>query len=205
MSTLARTVDPAEFAVGLDEVKAYARIDADNNTEDALLLQMIAEATDLIEGPNGLISRTLLTQTWQWKIDEFPSGGATFFEIPLPPLQSISSITYVDTAGATQTWDASEYVVDTNSSPGRVELAYQATWPTTRDILNAVTITFVSGYGADRTDVPTGIRRGIAMLVTHWFDNRNPVVFGGQVSRIPRVVPLGIMSLLNQYRVVTFK
>jgi len=104
-------------------------------------------------------------------MDAWPSGD--YFELEYPPLATITSIVYTDAAGDEQTWDSSEYVVDTDYRPGRVYLAYNKTWPTLRGMRNAITVTYTCGYGAD-TDVPENIVSAILLLVGGWFENRIP-------------------------------
>lgn len=96
--------------------------------------------------------RQLITATWDLVLDyaDFPAGTRTPIEIPLPPLQSITSITYVDTAGATQTLSSTLYRAITESGPkaqpGLVIPVYGEVWPSVRDDLSVVTIRFVAGY-----------------------------------------------------------
>ena len=53
------------------------------------------------------MGRALLTQTWDMYLDEFPCAGEII--IPLSPLQSVTSVSYVDQHGATQTWASANY------------------------------------------------------------------------------------------------
>ena len=98
--------------------------------------------------------RAFITQTWDDKRDGFPSGldddGGIW--LPKAPLISVTSISYIDTAGVTQTWSSALYTVDAPAGPkarfGRITPIYGQLFPVTRDIENAVTIRFVAGYGA---------------------------------------------------------
>lgn len=91
------------------------------------------------------LSRAIITQTWELVLDAFPASGV--IDLPLPPLQSVVSITYTDVDGNTTTLAVAEYVVDAESTPGRVMLGYEKTWPDTRDYPGAVRVRFVAGYG----------------------------------------------------------
>ena len=53
-------------------------------------------------------------------MDSWPLGD---IEIPNPPLQSVSSIKYKDSAGTEATWADTNYIVDPDSFLGRVVLA----------------------------------------------------------------------------------
>lgn len=120
--------------------------------------------------------RALITQTWELALDAFPASPgvagyagrspAGAIELPHPPLQSVTSVVYVDAAGASQTLDPSAYVVDTRSEPGRLVPAYGTVWPATRHgYPSAVVITYVAGYGATGASVPRDIRNGILVRV----------------------------------------
>ena len=52
------------------------------------------------------------------------------FELPYPPLQSITSIKYIDADGVLQTVAASVYQLDTYREPGLVKPAWLQSWPT---------------------------------------------------------------------------
>lgn len=94
--------------------------------------------------------RAMITQTWDLVLDAFPgSTGRNPFaalEIPLPPLQSVVSVKYLATDGTLTTLAAGYYVVDLDSTPGRVMPAYGKTWPATLDYPGAVRVQFVAGY-----------------------------------------------------------
>ena len=65
-------------------------------------------------------------------------------------MQSISSVTYLDADGATQTVAGSVYTLDNADEHGRAWVLLQdgEEWPDVGDYGNAVTVTFVAGYGA---------------------------------------------------------
>jgi uncharacterized phiE125 gp8 family phage protein len=50
--------------------------------------------------------RALITQTWDLKLDAFPCGAAIVAAVAG---HVVTSITYVDTSGTTQTWSAALY------------------------------------------------------------------------------------------------
>ena len=96
---LKRTVDPAELPVTLDEVKAHLRVTS--STEDADIMGYLLSVVSSLDGDQGLLNgRALVTQTWEMKLYGFPLDGV---EIPIAPVQSVISITYVDSDGAEQT------------------------------------------------------------------------------------------------------
>lgn len=189
---LTRTTAPTVEPITRAEAKAHSRVTVSDDDEyiDALI-----EATrDRIENHT---KRALLTQTWRLTLDSFPLGRRDII-LPWSPLQSVTSITYVDTNGTTQTWASSNYTVDTGATPGRVRLAYDVLYPSIRHQPNAVTVTFVAGYGAAASALPAGIVHACKILFGHYYDNREPVVTGTVATPIPETWK----ALLGPYRVL---
>lgn len=191
---LAQTAAPTDEPVEVADILAHCRIDATD--EDApYIASLIGTARRWVEQITG---RQLITSTRTMSLDAFPCG-----EIRLPgsPVQSITSITYTDSAGDAQTWAADQYQADLISVPARVAPAYGVVYPGTQTgVYNAVTITYVAGYGDAKTDVPQDIRHAIMLLVAHWYENREPVNIGNIVSDIP----MGAQFLLAPYRIQRF-
>jgi uncharacterized phiE125 gp8 family phage protein len=123
------------------------------------------------------LQRALISQSWQMLLDRFPSD---VIEVRICPVIAVSSVTYLDTAGASQTLPTSIYAVDTANEPGRLTLKYAQSWPTTYSQANAVTVNFTAGYGTEASAVPAEAKLAIRMLVSHWFNNREAVGSVGQ-------------------------
>ena len=172
---LVRTVAPAELPLTIDELISHLNATGATESQRADMMAYLRSAVDQLDGDMGLLNRALVTQTWQLKLDAFPSRG--YFDLPLAPLQSVSSITYLDSNGDSQTLAASKYrVLNANDAMnrGRVELEYGENWPSTYSVQQAVTVTFVAGYGA-RNAVPHHTRHLILFAVKEAYDHRTPV------------------------------
>jgi uncharacterized phiE125 gp8 family phage protein len=180
------TIEP----VTLPEAKLHLKIDSDT-TDDNLVTALITAAREQAEKYTG---RALIEQSWEYKFEEFEDDE---IELPNPPAISVTSITYVDTSGVTQTLSTSVYDLDAHTDPGRVFLKYNQLWPSTLDIENAVTITYKCGYGTAASSVPASIRAAILLIIGHLYQNRENVVVG----RTPVELPQGAESLLNAYRI----
>jgi uncharacterized phiE125 gp8 family phage protein len=74
----------------------------------------------------------------------------------------------------------------TTREPGQVVLAYDKTWPAVRYQAQAVTIVYVSGYGAAASAIPMRCIHAMKLLVRHWFENRATVNIGNIVNEIPQ-------------------
>lgn len=155
------TAPPVE-PVTLDEVKASLRLTTAD--EDTLLTNFIIAARMDCEFKTG---RSLITTAWRLTLDSFDE----LREIPKPPLQSVTSVTYVDSNGTEQTLDPSAYRVDSDSEPGRIE-PVDAQWPATKTQVNAVTVLFTAGYGDAGSAVPMPVRQWIILAVGDMYANR---------------------------------
>lgn len=184
---------PAELPVTRALAKAHVRANADDTSEDDLFDQIIAAATEDAETH---LWRKLVTQTWDIWFDGFPCGGEGF-EVPLPPLQSVTSITYVDADGVTQTLSSSLYQVDTSAEPAVIRAAYNETWPVVRDqTQQVVKVRAVVGYGGAAL-VPKAIVQGILVLIADRYEHRESFVTGTIVSDLPSAA----RHLLDRYAV----
>jgi len=181
--------EPAAEPIDAEEAREHLRLDL--TLEDALLDGLITAARRKVEE---LTARGLMTQTWELRLDSFP----TTIYVPLSPLDAtapITSIKYVDTEGVEQTLAAANYTVDRYSEPGRIVPAYGLSWPSTRAVPNAVTVQFKVGYG-EADDVPEAIKLAIKQLLAHWYENREPVSIG---SAAIAEIPLTMAALLSPY------
>lgn len=191
----AETSAPSAEPVTLAEARDWLKLDATGSPEthpdDDIVSALIAAARRQCEDVE--CHNQIVTATYTAKLDRFPAGDCDLIYLPKPPLQSVTSITYIDEDGATQTWDAANYIVHApDRAPGFVELGVNKDWPDTRDQKNAVTITFVCGYGA-ASAVPDGIKQWILANVAARYETR-------EAETANRVVKTYIDHLLDPYR-----
>ena len=173
--------EPTTEPVSLQECKDHLRIVHDD--EDTLIEAYAKAARRYVE--QVLCWRALITQELELVLDNFQSQ----FKLPRPPLQEITSIKYTDKDGTEHTVDADNYIVDTDSEPGRIVPAYGKSWPTdTLEPINAVRIRYKAGYGDNAEDVPQELRQAILILTAHFYEMREPVVVGQTVANVPWTV-----------------
>ena len=149
------TTAPSGRVVSTSDLKSHLR---ELSTDRDSGIELAHDAA--VERFESDLRRQFLTATWKLHLPKFPS----YIEITRCPVQSVSSITYVDAAGATQTLASDQYQVNTTKEPAIIRPAYGVSWPTTRDVEQAVTVTFVCGYGT-AADVPSGIVNAIELFV----------------------------------------
>lgn len=190
----------AASVVEIEELKDHLRIALSVVDEDNALLRLIAMATESAER---YLRRPLLTQTFRESRDAFPCGRE--WRLQKPPLQTVSSVQYLDRSGTLQTMDADDYVVDAPSGPdavhGRIVLADGAYWPSPGVCTaNVARVEFVAGYGDSSSDVPEPIRHGILLLASQMYEHREPVVTGMTAT----AMPMSIEYLWSPYRALVW-
>ena len=139
--TYSVTVEPTTEPITLNELKDRLRVascDFDSEIEN-----LLTAGRKQVEYET---HRKLVTQTVAIRLDDFPSGDV--IEMRLPPVSAVTSVAYVDTAGDSQTYAASNYNTDFTSTPPRIMLVDGSSWPAVKNEPNAVTVTVTAGYGA---------------------------------------------------------
>ena len=180
----APTIEPVTLA------EAKEHLVVEHSQDDAKISNLITAARQWVEQ---VTWRALISQTWKLRLKRFPCGALL---LPKPPLQSVSSIAYLDADGNSQTWNSSKWITDIYSEPGFIQPAWGESYPATRGIANSVTVTFVAGYGATTDTVPEPIRTAIMQHVAHSYENRTPQITGQTVDDFR----LHLESLLLPYK-----
>jgi uncharacterized phiE125 gp8 family phage protein len=186
---LVMTAAPAAEPISLAEAKAHLRIDADD--EDALLTSLIAAARMFVERT---LSLALITESWSLYLDGWPRSGT--IALPLHPVQTVTAVRIYDPDDAPTVVDSDTYSVDVLSDPGRLVVSAGSGQLAPARLLNAFEIAFTAGFGDAPEDVPEPIRHAVKLLVTHWYEHREPVVLG----QLPQEVPATVAGLLLPYR-----
>jgi uncharacterized phiE125 gp8 family phage protein len=196
---------PSAEPIELAEAKEHLRILEADDAQDTYIESLITVARESVED---LCERALMSQTWDFYFDRFPRWYGhrqlhpyeipmqEALRIPMPPLQSVTSIKYIDSTGALVTLDPANYVVDTASEQARVYPSYGNIWPTARWIQNAVTIRALCGYTSADV-IPEKLKQALKLLVANYFENREPAVVS---TGVPRELPFAIEALLSGYK-----
>jgi len=180
---LTRTLDSASEVLSLAEVKNQIRVTT--TADDDSFRLFIAAVRHRVEW---LLGKTLITSTWEYKTDTF----ACEICLPMGPIQSVSSISYVDTDGATQSF--TDFQVDKS---GRLRPSFGNSWPSTRLQYDAVTITYIAGE-THAGNVPEDIKLAMLLLVGASDIAREDTVIGAGV--VVSQIPDGAQSLLAAHK-----
>lgn len=184
------TTGPTVEPVNVED--ARRNLDLDDLYRDEDLELWITEARKAVEYDARV---ALNTQTRSLALHCFPASDS--FEVgTVSPLISVTSITYLDTAGASQTLATSVYKVDTARRPGVVWLKYTQTWPSTYGEANAVTVTYTAGYGPAASDVPEAAKTAMYLLMRYRLDNPD----GYRVGKDEKDGIQGYWTAINRLR-----
>lgn len=176
-----RLITPPEPAVTVDEAKANSRVPDD--IEDALILGFIRSAGAYAETYCG---RAFGPQTWEVVLDGFP---ATDIDLPVGPVASVTSITYLDPAGvstpllASGAWELEEF-----SDPGTIRRL--GSWPVTCTSRSAVLVRYVAGLGW-----PEEVRDAVLLMVGQRINQREATTADPMHE-----IPFGARAFLDLHR-----
>jgi uncharacterized phiE125 gp8 family phage protein len=207
------TVEP----ITLQQAKSQCRVDFPD--DDLLITGLITAARQYAEKRT---NRAFYTQTWLRTLDFFPLYGrmdgsrspserdtwpyGTWYwdrvtiDLPHNRVQSVTSITYIDSNGDTQTLPTSAYNVDVTSMPARITPNQGMFWPILNNYIpGSVQITYVAGSygdGVDTNTIPQTIVQAMLMLIAHWYTHREAA------SELPlKNLPLAVDALLETEKI----
>jgi uncharacterized phiE125 gp8 family phage protein len=152
-------------------------------TGDDLAMSMLDAIVDKLQNDT---SRTIMTTEWEAVYPRFP-WQSDCFQMPRPPLNSITSIQYRDADFNLQTFDSSNYrAVLSDQGQGLIALADGSEWPDTYwGAPDAVTVTLLAGYATDTADVPAHIQQISRLWFTHMWDQGRDAVVNVPVNEMP--------------------
>lgn len=157
--------------VTVAEAKLHLKMD-DIDADDDLITVLIAAATEYAQKYcNRVFINTTVTQVY----DLFPCSGDVL-RLAVSPVVSVESVSYKDADGNNQTWDSTNYLVDTYTEPCLISEKNNKTYPDTLDERNAVTVTYTAGFGTTASAVPVPIKQAILLLIGHFYNHREDTV-----------------------------
>lgn len=131
--TVLQSSAPGELFT-LAGVKDWLKVE--HSSDDALITSLITAARSTAEM---FLRRSLTPKSYAW----IGAQLADFIALPYPALRAVDAVRYYAPQETTlATVDADTYTVCIDTSPGIVQLAEGATWPTTALRVDAVRITY---------------------------------------------------------------
>ncbi len=180
METYVVITAPATEPITLAEAKLHLRVN--NSVEDALITALITAARQFVEGYTW---RPLMTQTVDVVFDTIIDKTIL---INKAPVQSVTSVKYLDLNGTEQTISSTLYVTDFINSPCRVKLD---TIPSIKDTLNAFKVRVVCGYTSAAL-IPQTYKSAMLLIIGHLYENKQQAQ-----SQTLSEIPFGVYTLLD--------
>lgn len=174
---------PGPF-LDLETAKAHVRADDD---DDTLIAAYVGAACGHIDGPEAWLGRAIGRQTLELRLNEFPYCHRS---LGYPPLVSVTSVKYLDVAGAEQVVNPASYVVDETG----IELSPGAAWPAAYMRRDAIRIRYEAGY----VTPPPAIVAATLLMVGDLYQNRE-TSGAGVISAVP--MSTTVANLLSPFRV----
>lgn len=180
----------AQLPITINTFKQHARWDLD--IEDPLIQLYMQAATEWAEEQT---RRAIMQRNYLVVRDQFPT---TIWSLPLGYVDSITSVKYLDSDGAEQTWASANYVIDNASNhEARLYPKPGFSFPTIGDYLSAARVTLVAGWSA--VNVPYTIREALLLKTASFFDVRAP----GDPD--PMVLEDAALKLLQGWRLPPYR
>jgi len=175
------TVEP----VTLSEAKAQLRVDSEH--EDPTIYRYITAARTYLEGQT---RRALAPAKYRYTMSYF----LPVIDLPMPPVTDVTLFQYVDENGSLQT--LTDYDVYGLGAKARLAPKYGEQWPLALRRPESVIIEFEAGY----RHLPEDLKHALLLLVSHFYEIRQPAIVGTSVGNVPMTVE----ALISPYRVVGF-
>ena len=188
--------------LSLEPIKQHLVVEHD---EDDALIELYRDAA--VEHVENVTRRTLPLSQYRMSLEEF----SPCMELRAPPIRSITTVTYADSNGDRQVMPVSDLRVNTDYEWARI--TPKTSFPQGADVV----LTVIAGYGkvpdgsldafpytfpmvfedgVDDYPMPNPLRLATLLLIAHWYENREEVVVGSSVAKIP----VGVEALLFKYR-----
>ena len=172
-------IPPLIEPLSLAEIKMHLRCDTEDTVEDEALIDIGIAAREHIED---ITRRHLLTQTWDFKLHNWPYGNS--IKLPGGNLQTVLYVKWKNTFGNETTLiESTDYLIEQNwGKCGRIITPTGKTWPSEALYpVNPITIRFVSGWGTAKS-VPYKIKAACKMICADLYEMRGEPVLGQTVT-----------------------
>lgn len=197
---LRRISGPESEPLTLAQAKAQSNIDPDITAWDLFLTEAIEEARDATEKylQATLCATRYVLEGSSWPCDPYAAGAFGAVVLPMGPVLQVDSVSYLDRDGARQVLGPAAYTL---TPAGFVVPAFNTQWPFARLTPGSIAIEYTAGWQGDgspedASGVPRAIRRGLKMLVAHWFENREAILTG----TISKELEQGYKDAIQAYR-----
>ncbi len=160
------TTAPATEPVSTADAKTYLNVST--SLHNTLIDNLVSAARAHYENYTGtaVITQTI-TQIWDYT-------PCAIFELSVSPVSGTPVMSYTDENGSYQTWDSSNYTLDTISPLARIVKKTTASWPSTGDFPARWKCVYSAGY-ANAAAVPEDVIDSILLMVGFLYENREDI------------------------------
>ncbi|EJL25602.1 head-tail connector protein [Novosphingobium sp. AP12] len=169
----------------IEACKAHLRVDGED--EDDLIAALRDASIDFVERYCQI--KLAPTEGIKWTAGGFPCSTAQALPLSVSPVRSITSIGWLDAAGAAVEGDVGNFRL---TQRGDLAPAIGGSWPS--GIGGGVSIVFAAGYDAEAA--PPSLLVAVRMFLGHLYKNREAVTDRGTEAE----VPFGVRQLCAPFR-----
>ena len=158
-ATPASRIDNRVLPITLEDFKTHLRIE--HNDSDRYLLDKLQTATQQVED---YIGAPVIEREFKIVLSAWPTvatDGTVGIRVPNPPLVSVTSIVYRDTADTEQTVDGANYRIAQADDYPLIIPVNDNSWPDVLSVDDAIVITYVAGWASKPSEVPGAIREAV--------------------------------------------
>jgi uncharacterized phiE125 gp8 family phage protein len=189
------TVEPTFEPISLSEIKDHLRIDG--SEEDQYLLGLIKAARRMVER---YTRKAIITQRVEGWIDGIPCEN--YVELIPSPVQTGALVdpvvTFFNLDNTETVFAATNYFVDSASTPARLVLNVGQPWPTYTRERNSMKFVWTAGW-TTAANVPHVLLHAMKLLCAHWYAERE-IVGGSSIMRDPSQSIANLLSTERIYR-----
>lgn len=205
-----KRIEPTEFRYTVTEASYSALVTAD----DVRAFAIIDETADTaIDAADEALINLLITSAIKYWIDftgVFPINAAIVAELDYSPgdrssldfyravdcwlryapIQSVTKIYGLNEDATEDVLASTDYVIDKEHG-----IIRSLDWPSGDKDLGSFRISYTAGLGATASNTPEEVKTAIKMMVTHWFEYRQPTTEAAIFA-----VPHHAQAILNKYK-----
>lgn len=175
-----RTVAPSAL-ISTADLKTHLRVDGSD--DDTFIDGLLSAATDMLEGPNGILGgKAIGAQTWKYTTGRV-SGSAALY-LPITPATAITSIKYYDADNVQQTATTGDFDFYSNEDQAFIKPKTGNAWAAMYSRADAVEVVYTAGFAT----IPDTLTHALKLIVGHLYENREAVITGTITAELPLAV-----------------
>lgn len=195
-------VTPADYTgmVTVDDCRAFTIVDQTNDsaidTADTTLIQALIDSAIRywIDYTGVFPIHTSITAQLDYSPGDYYSYSGLDYIVDCwmkyEPIASVTKIWAINDDTTENELAAADYVVDTENA-----IIRSKDWPTGTKDLGSFNITYAAGLSALAANVPEDVKTAIKMMVTHWFEIRQP-----GIEESIKIVPHHAQAIMEKYK-----